>query len=283
MNYEWYPGHMTAAIRMMRENLSVTDLVIEIADSRIPMASRNPDIDELCSGKLRLLVLAKSDLADPQKLSSWEEHFRIQGLSCISLNLKDPKASAKLKTAVDEAAKPRRERNAARGIKNQPIQAMVAGIPNVGKSTMINLIAGRGVAKTGNKPGVTRGKQWIRAGKDLQLLDSPGILWPRIGDRRVGELIALIGSMNDENLDAQTLSAALMGILDSQYPTAIADCYGFFAEETAGAAPESVLEKIAEARGLYGDGGRLLTQRAAEVLLKDFRNGRLGRMTLEQL
>ncbi|MCR4762715.1 MAG: ribosome biogenesis GTPase YlqF [Lachnospiraceae bacterium] len=281
MNYEWYPGHMTAAVRMMRENLTLIDLVIELVDARIPSASRNPDIDELCRGKARVLVLNKSDLSDAEGLRRWETVYRNQGLIPVTISARSKDAKKKLLAAVDEAAKPRRERNLRRGIKNQPIRALVCGIPNVGKSTLINLLAGKSVAKTGNKPGVTKGKQWIQTDKSLQLLDSPGILWPRIGDAEVGELLAIIGSMNDEKLESTQLAAGLIRRLYALAPAALLERYSIPPDQ-AGTDPYMILEHIAERRGLLGEGARTIPERAAEVLLDDFRKGRLGGILLEQ-
>ncbi|MCR5676234.1 MAG: ribosome biogenesis GTPase YlqF [Lachnospiraceae bacterium] len=300
-NYEWYPGHMTAAIRMMRESLSQVDLVIETADARIPQASRNPDIDDLCRNKARLLVLCKADLSDPNALKTWTAHYRREGLTVTAVNARSAGSKKALLNAVNEASREKRERNARRGIKNQAIRALVAGIPNVGKSTIINLLAGRSAAKTGNKPGVTRGEQWIQAGSGLQLLDSPGILWPKIGDPDAGEMLALIGSMNDDNLDETALACALIRRLEQYYPDAVPQRY-FSATNVradrsskrpendpvfppAGHADETyeVLERIATVRGCIGEGGKLLVSRAAQILLDDFRSGKLGGILLERM
>ncbi len=280
MNYEWYPGHMTAAIRSMREDLKLIDLVIELADARIPAASRNPDIDELCRGKARLLIYGKADLADPAMLAEWIRYQRAGGITAISADVRSAGALKTIRAAIDEASAPLRIRNEKRGLKNQAVRALVAGIPNVGKSTFINLLAGRKAAKTGNKPGVTRGRQWIATGKGLQLLDSPGILWPRIGDPDTGELLAVIGSMNDENLDPEALARAILARLDRIAPEAVMTRFSL-PEEARAVPPEEKLSLIAEKRGFLGEGGRLLTSRAAEVLIDEFRKGRLGGFVLE--
>lgn len=278
MNYEWYPGHMTAAIRMMRENLSLIDLVIEMVDARIPLSSRNPDIDGLCQGKARLIVMNKADLSDRNALDAWVAHFKASGLCALPFDSRSQGDRKKLISAINEASAERRERNLRRGIKNQPIRAMVAGIPNVGKSTMINLLAGKGAAKTGNKPGVTRGRQWIQTGKSLQLLDTPGILWPKIGDPEAGELLALIGSMNDSNLDETAMARSLIIRILKLRHDAFAARYGI----TGPAADaDEILKEVALARGCIGEGASVLTDRAAALVVDDFRKGKLGGFLFE--
>ncbi|MBR5115453.1 MAG: ribosome biogenesis GTPase YlqF [Lachnospiraceae bacterium] len=281
--YEWYPGHMTKAVRMMRENLKLIDLVIEIADARIPEASRNPDIDAMCGGKARLLILNKADLSDPNGLRAWISYYRSQGLDTILLNATESGARGKLNAAIQKASEARRKRNKERGLINQPIRALVAGIPNVGKSTVINLLAGRTTAKTGNKPGVTRGKQWIQTGKMLQLMDTPGILWPRIGDRDAGEMLAIVGSMNDDNIVETALASGLIARLRDAAPEAVAKRYQLEPSDISGVSPEEVLQAIAKARGLLKPGGVTDTDRAAQVLIDDFRKGRLGGILLQRV
>jgi len=280
--YEWYPGHMTRAVRMMRENLKLIDLVIEIADARIPEASRNPDIDAMCNGKSRLLVLNKADLSDPAGLKEWISDYRSAGLEAVVLNATDSGAKKKLNAAIQKASEARIRRNRERGLLHQPIRALVAGIPNVGKSTVINLLAGKTAAKTGNKPGVTRGKQWIQTGRMLQLMDTPGILWPKIGNPEAGELLAIIGSMNDDNLNEHALAAALIDRLATLAPEAIAKRYqldGIIGPDTD---PETVLDAIAGNRGLLKTGGVRDIERASQILIDDFRKGRLGGILLQR-
>ena len=198
MNYQWYPGHMTKAVRMMQENIKLIDLIIELVDARIPLSSRNPDIDKLAAGKSRIVLLNKSDLADPVYNRQWIRFFESQNAHVLEINSKTGSGVKSIQGLVQEACKEKIERDRRRGIVNRPVRAMVVGIPNVGKSTFINAFAGKACTRTGNKPGVTKGKQWIRLGKGLELLDTPGILWPKFEDQQVGMRLAFIGSMNDE-------------------------------------------------------------------------------------
>ena len=277
MHFQWYPGHMTKAKRMMQENIKLIDLVIELVDARIPLSSRNPDIDQLAQNKSRMIILNKADLAEEKWNDAWEEYFRGKGFEVIPLN---SRVSGKMKSVhgvIREACKEKIERDRKRGIMNRPVRAMVAGIPNVGKSTFINSLAGKACARTGNKPGVTKGKQWIRLNKQVELLDTPGILWPKFEDQSVGLRLAFIGSMKDEILDGQDLAVELLGVLNEAYPGVLEATYQI---------PSSVdsyqlLEEIARSRNCLLKGGELDTGKAALLLLDDFRNGKLGRLTLE--
>ena len=289
MNFQWYPGHMTKAIRMMQENIKLIDIIIELTDARIPAAGRNPDIDELGKNKYRLVILNKADLADPQVTKKWREYYESQGLFVMEMNSKTGNEASKVKDLVQSACAEKIERDKKRGIVGRPIRAMVAGIPNVGKSTFINKLAGRASAKTGNKPGVTKGKQWISLGKNMQLLDTPGILWPKFEDETVGLHIALTGSLNDENLDTTELACELIKILKESYPNAIIEKYNIDREALAEleqeqyATPASaVLSAIAINRKCFKQGAMPDMDRAAALLLDDFRNGRLGRISLER-
>ena len=289
MNFQWYPGHMTKAIRMMQENIKLIDIIIELTDARIPAAGRNPDIDELGKNKYRLVILNKADLADPNVTKKWREFYESQGLIVMEMNSKTGNEASKVKDLVLKACAEKIERDKKRGIVGRPIRAMVAGIPNVGKSTFINKLAGRASAKTGNKPGVTKGKQWISLGKNMQLLDTPGILWPKFEDETIGLHIALIGSLNDENLDTTELACELIKILKEYYPNAIMEKYNIDSEalkeleEEQYATPASaVLSAIAINRKCFKHGAVPDMDRAASLLLDDFRNGRLGRISLER-
>jgi ribosome biogenesis GTPase A len=280
---------MTKAIRMMQENIKLIDIIIELTDARIPAAGRNPDIDELGKNKYRLVILNKADLADPQVTKKWREYYESQGLFVMEMNSKTGNEASKVKDLVQSACAEKIERDKKRGIVGRPIRAMVAGIPNVGKSTFINKLAGRASAKTGNKPGVTKGKQWISLGKNMQLLDTPGILWPKFEDETVGLHIALIGSLNDENLDTTELACELIKILKESYPNAIIEKYNIDREALAEleqeqyATPASaVLSAIAINRKCFKQGAMPDMDRAAALLLDDFRNGRLGRISLER-
>ena len=281
MEYQWYPGHMTKARRMMEENIKLIDLMIELADARIPVSSLNPDIEELAKGKSRIVLLNKADLADPEYNKQWIRYFQEKGIYVLEMNSRTGAGIRSIHGLVQEACREKIERNRKRGIVNRPVRAMVAGIPNVGKSTFINSFAGKACTKTGNKPGVTRGKQWIRLNKDLELLDTPGILWPKFEDRQTGRNLALIGSMNDEVIVLEELACELMDVTAGRYPKAFEDRYGIEITEEERGKPPVLLEKVAKSRGCYKKGEVLDLERAASILLEDFRSGRLGRMTLE--
>ena len=278
MNYQWYPGHMTKAKRMMQENIKLIDLIIELVDARIPASSRNPDIDELGKNKGRIVLLNKADLADPVYNRQWINYFTDRGAYVLEMNARTGEGVKKIQGLVGEACREKIERDKKRGIVNRPVRAMVAGIPNVGKSTFINSFAGKACTKTGNKPGVTKGKQWIRLNKNLELLDTPGILWPKFEDQEVGKKLAFIGSMNDEIVPMQQLACDLTELLQKLYPQAFAERYGIKPEGK----PYRILEMIAESRKCYGKGESLDLDRACMILTDDFRSGRLGRITLER-
>lgn len=279
MNYQWYPGHMTKARRMMQENIKLIDLVIELVDARIPISSRNPDIDELGKGKSRIILLNKSDLADPVWNKKWLEYFAAKGMGVLEINSRTGMGIKSIQGLVQEVCKEKIERDRKRGIVNRPVRAMVVGIPNVGKSTFINSFAGKACAKTGNKPGVTKGKQWIRLNKGLELLDTPGILWPKFEDQQVGMRLAFIGSMNDEILIPDELACDLIGAIKALYPKALQERY---AADPAGK-PIEILEAVAESRKCYSKGEQLDLVKASGLLIDDFRSGKLGRMTLERI
>ena len=280
---------MTKAMRMMQENIKLIDIIIELTDARIPSSGRNPDIDKLGQNKFRLVILNKTDLADPAVTAKWKEYYEQQGLFVMEMNSKTGNEAGRVKDLVQSACKEKIERDKKRGIVGRPIRAMVAGIPNVGKSTFINKLAGRASAKTGNKPGVTKGKQWISLGKNMQLLDTPGVLWPKFEDETVGLHLALIGSMNDENLDTTALACELIKILEETYPDAITKKYNITIEQVSGYEEEqyathasAVLSAVAENRNCFKTGGVPDMDRAAALLLDDFRNGRIGRLSLER-
>ena len=280
---------MTKAIRMMQENIKLIDIIIELTDARIPASGRNPDIDELGKNKYRLIILNKADLADPAVTKKWKEYYESQGNFVLEMNSKTGNEAGKVKDLVQNACAEKIERDKKRGIVGRPIRAMVAGIPNVGKSTFINKLAGRNSAKTGNKPGVTKGKQWISLGKNMQLLDTPGILWPKFEDQEVGLHLALIGSMNDENLDSVELACDLIKVLNNYYPGVIKEKYNIskeqlseFLEDQYANEFSAVLSAIAANRKLIKQGAVPDIDRASSLLLDDFRNGRLGKLSLER-
>ena len=277
MHFQWYPGHMTKAKRMMQENIKLIDLVIELVDARIPVSSRNPDIDELGKNKARLIVLNKSDLAQDSYNDAWTQFFKDKGYSVVRVNSKKGTGIKSIQGVIQEACKEKIERDRKRGILNRPVRAMVVGIPNVGKSTFINSLAGKACAKTGNKPGVTKGKQWIRLNKNVELLDTPGILWPKFEDQTVGLKLAFIGSIKDEILQTEELALKLIAFLREYYPGILAEKYGI--EEQGN--DFSCLEAAARSRHCIVRGNELDTEKAATLILDDFRNGRLGKITLE--
>lgn len=276
MNIQWYPGHMTKAKRAMKEDIKLIDLIIELVDARIPLSSRNPDIDELGAGKARIILLNKSDLADERFNSSWESYFAAKGCHVIKVNSRSGAGLKQINGVVQEACKEKIDRDRRRGILNRPVRAMVAGIPNVGKSTFINSFAGKACTKTGNRPGVTKGKQWIRLNKSLELLDTPGILWPKFEDQKVGIKLALIGSVNDEILNKDELAMELIRFLTKEYPRVLSEKYGTETEDSLEA-----LRQVAQARACLAKGGELDLMKASNLLIDDFRSGKLGRMTLE--
>ena len=289
MNVQWYPGHMTKAKRQMQEDIKLIDLIIELVDSRVPLASRNPDIDELGRNKARLILLNKSDLGDERQNEAWKAYFQAKGFYVVKVDSRSGAGMKAIQAAIQEACKEKTERDRRRGIKNRPIRAMVVGIPNVGKSTFINTFAGRACAKTGNKPGVTKGKQWIRLNKGLELLDTPGILWPKFEDQAVGERLALIGSMNDEILNREEMALSLLVFIGENYPEALEKRYQLTLD-TAGADGDAqaslhsalaLLEAVCKSRGCLKKGGEPEYEKGAALVLDDFRSGRLGRMTLE--
>ena len=278
MHFQWYPGHMTKAKRMMQENIKLIDLVIELVDARVPISSRNPDIDELGKNKARLILLNKSDLAEDTQNDAWVEYFKNKGFSVVKVNSKKGGGIKSIHGVIQEACKEKIERDRKRGILNRPVRAMVVGIPNVGKSTFINALAGKACAKTGNKPGVTKGKQWIRLNKNVELLDTPGILWPKFEDQTVGLRLALIGAIKDEILNIDELSLELIKILVAEYPGVLAERYGVNEESK----PPKLLEEIAENRKCISKGNELDYSKAAVLLIDEFRGGKLGNITLEK-
>ena len=278
MNYQWYPGHMTKAKRMMQEDIKLIDLVIEIIDARVPLSSRNPDIDELGKNKARLIILNKSDLADEKKNDAWAAWFQGKGCFTAKVNARSGAGMKKIQDTIQEACKEKIERDRKRGIMNRPVRAMVVGIPNAGKSTFINTLAGKACAKTGNKPGVTKGKQWIRLNKNIELLDTPGILWPKFEDQLVGLKLAVVGSIKDELLQSEELAMWLIAYLRKEYAGLLTERYQI---EEDGKDLE-ILERIAQSRGCRLKGNLPDYPKTAALIVEDFRSGRLGRITLER-
>lgn len=278
MHFQWYPGHMTKARRMMQENIKLIDLMVELVDARVPYSSKNPDIDELARNKSRLIILNKADMADAQVTKEWEAYYKEKGFFVAKVSSQKGTGIKEVKKLIEEACREKKERDRKRGILNRPVRAMVAGIPNVGKSTFINSFAGKACAKTGNKPGVTKGKQWIKINKNVELLDTPGILWPKFEDQEVGLRLAWIGSIKEEVLNTTELAVELLGFLKEQYPGVIRERYGVEEE----AEPVQILEKIAEIRGCLMKGNQVDVEKAGLLVLDDYRSLRLGQISLER-
>lgn len=277
MIYQWYPGHMTKAKRQMQADIKLIDAVIELVDARIPYSSKNPDIDSLAAGKARVILLNKADLSDEKINNKFKSYYEKKGYVVCMVNSKGGKGVKDVEKAVITACKDKIEKDAKKGMVDRPIKAMVVGIPNVGKSTFINSFAGKNCVKTGNKPGVTKGKQWIRMGKRLELLDTPGILWPKFEDQAVGLRIAQIGSINEDILDIHELAYKLCGYLLKNYPGALEARYRTAEVED----PEKMIEAIAEKRACRKKGGELDLEKTVGFIMDDFRGGRLGRISLE--
>lgn len=279
MNIQWYPGHMTKTRRMMEEDIRLVDAVCEIVDARIPFSSRNPDIDVLCANKPRLIILNRIDMADPEMIRRWSDYFRSQGMAVLQTDCKNRKGINGFVPAVRKLLAEKLARYAQKGQVGRPLKIMVVGIPNVGKSTFINQIAGRKGAKAENRPGVTRGKQWVTVDTGLLLLDTPGILWPRFEDPEVGIRLAYTGAVKDDILDTEALACHLMQMLWTRYPDALRARYKIDCPSDADG--YALLEAAGRKRGFLISGGEIDTERMARVLLEEYRSCKLGRFTLE--
>lgn len=277
-SFNWYPGHMTKAKRMMQEDIKFNDIVIELIDARIPMSSRNPDIDDLAKNKYRLILLNKSDLADERVTVKWVEFFEKQGIKVIKLDSRQRSGMKSVNNAILEVCKEKIERDRKRGIINRPVRAMIVGIPNVGKSTFINSFAGKACAKTGNKPGVTKGKQWIRLNKTVELLDTPGILWPKFDNEKIANDLAFIGSINDQILNLTELSLKFIETVKNDYAGIFTSRYDIEEKDDG----VTMLGDIAIARGCLKKGGEPDYDKAAALIFDDFRSGKLGKISIEK-
>ena len=275
---QWYPGHMTKTRRQIEADLKQVDAVCEIVDARIPISSRNPDIDALCGNKPRILVLNRMDLADPSATQKWAAYFKKQGIAVIATDCKTRRGIGDFVPTARTACADKLNRDAARGM-NRPLRIMVVGIPNVGKSTLINQISGRKGAKAENRPGVTRGKQWVSVDNGLLLLDTPGILWPKFEDPNVGMMLAYTGAVKEGVIDLEELASQLMELLHRFYPNALQQRYQVEAPE--GTPGWELIEMAGRKRGYLVSGGEVNTERMSKVLLDEFRSGKLGRFTLE--
>lgn len=278
MNIQWYPGHMTKTRRQIEADLKQVDAVCEIVDARIPVSSRNPDIDAICGSKPRVIVLNRIDLADSNATKKWSDYFKKKGMTVVCTDCKSRKGIAEFNPAVRHACREKLERDAARGM-NRPVRLMVVGIPNVGKSTLINQVSGRKGAKAENRPGVTRGKQWVTVDSGLQLLDTPGILWPKFEDPEVGMMLAYTGAVKEDVIDIEELACRLMELLHKFYPQTLIDRYKVEAEP--GTPGWELLEMAGRKRGFLMARAEVNTERMAKVLMDEFRSGKLGKFTLE--
>ena len=291
----WYPGHMAKAKRMMQESIKLIDVVVEILDARIPASSKNPDIDDLAKGKYRVLLLNKSDMADESKTAAWKKYYENKGFFVSIVNSKTGAGVKATTEVIQKACQEKIERDRKKGILQRPLRAMIAGIPNSGKSTFINSFAGKACTKTGNKPGVTIGKQWIRINKNVELLDTPGILWPKFEDQKTGLHIAFIGSINDDILYPEDMALELIKILVKDYPTVLKERYDIdvslgtdLIDTSDGGGSENsndeavkILESIGQKRGCLKKGAEIDLEKASKLLIDDFRSLKLGRITLE--
>lgn len=279
MNIQWFPGHMTKAQRMIEDNIKLVDAVCEILDARIPRSSRNPDIDRLAAGKPRLVILNRIDLADPDVTARWRKYFEAQGISVLETDAKSGKGVNGFAGAVRRLLADKLREFEAKGQVGRPLRVMVLGIPNVGKSTFINKVAHRKAAVAGDKPGVTRGKQWISVDSGLDLLDTPGILWPKFDSQEVGEMLAITNAIKADVLDKETLGANFMLRLRKMYPQALKDRYKFDPDPEANGF--ELLEQAAKKRGFLVSRGEYDIERMANTLLGEYHDGKLGRLSLE--
>jgi ribosome biogenesis GTPase A len=274
----WYPGHMTKTRRMLQENLKMIDVVVEILDARAPLASRNPDFDDLFAGKSRVVLLNKSDLADSNATKRWISHFNRRGIEAAGISATGGSAKKISVALIEKAAKPRVQAMKQKGV-NKVVRCMIVGIPNVGKSTLINRIAGQNRAEVGDRPGVTRGKQWVKITPYLELMDTPGMLWPKLEDQELAKHLAYLGSIKDEIMDSEELALDMLALLQAIAPAQVTERYSKLTAETP---KEDLLKAVCLSRGFLLRGGELDTERAAHVSLDEFRSGKVARVTLEQ-
>lgn len=281
VDIQWFPGHMAKTRRLMKANLPLVDVVVEITDARVPASSRNPEMKNLVGGKPRVVVLNKCDMADEALTAEWIEYYRANGVKAIAMDCRSGKGLNRLVPTVKEVMKKELEKRAAKGMEGKPIRMMIVGIPNVGKSSFINRVAGGKHAKVEDRPGVTRGKQWVTLEKGIDLLDMPGVLWPKFDDKTVGEHLAFTGAIKDDILDTELLAMRLADLLNREYHSLLCERYKLTDEETAEIEPYDLLSLIGAKRGMKVSGGDVNTERAAAMLLDEFRGGKIGRITLE--
>ncbi len=282
IDIQWFPGHMAKTRRLMKDNLKLVDVVVEITDARIPFSSRNPEMKSLVGGKPRVVILNKCDTADEAITQEWIEHYNSIGVRAIATDCRSGRGLNRLAPVVKEVLKSELEKRARKGMEGKPIRMMIVGIPNVGKSSFINRIAGGKRAKVEDRPGVTRGKQWVTLDKGIDLLDMPGVLWPKFEDKTVGEHLAFTGAVKDDILDIETLAMRLADLLNHEAHKLLCERYKLTDEETLDIEPYDLLTLIGAKRGMKISGGEVDTERAAAMLLDEFRGGKIGRITLER-
>ena len=278
---QWFPGHMTKTRRMMAANLKLVDLVLEITDARVPASSRNPELDQWLGKKPRMILLNKMDAADPQATDRWIQYYRRKGVTAFACDCRSGRNLQKFLPALREELAPLIERRNSRGMTGRALRVMVVGIPNVGKSSFINKMAGSKRAKVEDRPGVTREKQWVNISSDLELLDMPGVLWPKFEDPKVGERLAFTGAVKDDVVDIELLAMRLLGYLRKEYPASLEERYKITPEDCEGLDDYDLLQLVGRKRGMLISGGEINTERAAITVLDEFRGGKLGRITLE--
>lgn len=282
MHIHWFPGHMAKAQRMIREQLNLIDVVIELLDARIPQSSANPIIAELVGSKPKVVALNKADLAEPARTTEWVSHFRDRGFTTVTLDAASGKGTKELVTKVEHEASEKIAKLTAKGIKGRAVRAMILGIPNVGKSSLINRLLGTATAKTGDKPGVTRGQQWLKVGKNLELLDTPGVLWPRMDDQEVAFKLAVTGAIKDDIYDMEKVILHLLEILNNHYSSRLRERYKL-TQELLPEDTTELLSLIGSKRGCLRSGGAVDFEKARKIILTDFRSGKLGPITLDRL
>lgn len=278
---QWFPGHMAKTRRLMRESLRLVDIVVEVIDARIPISSRNPELPGLVGQKPRIVLLNKCDAADDAVTRDWCSYYKEQGVVAIPTDCRSGKGIKQFVPAVKEVLRPLLERRAQKGMQGAPIRMMIVGIPNVGKSSFINRMAGSRRTKVEDRPGVTRGRQWVNLENGIDLLDMPGVLWPKFEDKRVGEYLAFTGAVKDNVVDIELLSMRLLELLNGRYHRLLCDRYKLTDEETAEIEAYDLLKLVARKRGMLQPGGEANTERAAIAVLDEFRSGKIGKITLE--
>ncbi|GAK38534.1 ribosome biogenesis GTPase YlqF [Paenibacillus urinalis] len=284
MTIQWFPGHMTRARRQIQEKLKLIDVVIELVDARLPLSSRNPMIDEILQDKPRMILLNKSDLADPKVTEEWIKYFKEEGHTALAVDANTGTGVKDIPSTAKILLKEKIDRQIAKGMNPRAIRALIVGIPNVGKSTLINRLAGRNIAATGDRPGVTKGQQWIRVGKEIELLDTPGILWPKFEDQNVGYRLAVTGAIKEEILNVEDIAFFAIKYLAQYYWPAMQERYGLSEAPKDSEDPDqivAVMEEIGRKRGAVMSGGRIDLEKASSLMLRELRGGKLGRFSLE--